>query len=377
MTRNKSILSHNSVLEHLHTFKQVPISIGCTLEDEKKDILIDQEWDICQDTGIIQLRDPLSLELVYKYPHNDAFGTSWDNHFRKFSSFISKYNPKNVLEIGGGSGKLSSLYVKRNPTCHWTMLEPNPQGYDLNPTKNQNIEIIQEWFTNDYKIKQNTDAIVHTHVLEHTYDPIDFLKTIYNKSNQNTKHIFSFPNLLESLKKYWTNCLSFEHTVFLTEEITDIVLQQSGFKILEKQYYEDHSIFYACEKSIPQQVEFPSSIYSTNKLIFLNYLKYHQNDIKNLNKKIEEFDGEVFLFGGHIFSQFLISNGLNTNKTKYILDNSSLKQNNRLYGTSFIVKSPQILKNHKKAAVILRAGTYSKEIKQDIINNINNKVIFF
>ena len=76
MTRNKSILSHNSVLEHLHTFKQVPISIGCTLEDEKKDILIDQEWDICQDTGIIQLRDPLSLELVYKYPHNDAFGTS-------------------------------------------------------------------------------------------------------------------------------------------------------------------------------------------------------------------------------------------------------------------------------------------------------------
>ena len=104
---------------------------------------------------------------------------------------------------------------------------------------------------------------------------------------------------------------------------------------------------------------------------------YFKNDIKNLNKKIEEFDGEVFLFGGHIFSQFLISNGLNTNKTKYILDNSSLKQNNRLYGTSFIVKSPQILKNHKKAAVVLRAGTYSKEIKQDIINNINNKVIFF
>ena len=377
MTRNKSLLSQNSVLEHLHTFKQVPISMGCTPEDQTGDILIDQEWDICQDTGIIQLRDPLSLELVYKYPHNDAFGTSWDNHFSEFSSFISKFNPKKVLEIGGGAGKLSSLHTNNNPSCQWVMLEPNPQGYNLNPSKNKRIKIIKEWFTNGYKVEPNTDAIVHTHVFEHTYDPIDFLKMIHQKSSSNTKHIFSFPNLKESLKKYWTNCLSFEHTAFLTEEITDIILKQSGFKILEKQYYKDHSIFYACEKSAPQDIKFPSSIYSTNKTIFLNYLKHHQKDIEVLNKKIEEFDGEVFLFGGHIFSQFLISNGLNISKTKCILDNSSLKQNNRLYGTSFVVKSPQILKEHKKAAVILRAGTYSNEIKQDIINNINNNIIFF
>ena len=54
-----------------------------------------------------------------------------------------------------------------------------------------------------------------------------------------------------------------------------------------------------------------------------------------------------------------------------------MKQGNRLYGTSFIVESPNILNKYTKPSVILKTASYNEEIKKDIIDNINNKVIFF
>ncbi len=59
-----------------------------------------------------------------------------------------------------------------------------------------------------------------------------------------------------------------------------------------------------------------------------------------------------------------------------ILDNGTGKINKRLYGTNLIVKSPQVLKDHGEALVVLRAGNYNDEIKYDIINNINSNVLF-
>lgn len=41
------------------------------------------------------------------------------------------------------------------------------------------------------------------------------------------------------------------------------------------------------------------------------------------------------------------------------------------YGTKFIIKSPKILANYGKPLVILRAGFYNKEIKNQILKEIN------
>jgi hypothetical protein len=98
--------------------------------------------------------------------------------------------------------------------------------------------------------------------------------------------------------------------------------------------------------------------------------------ILKLNEKIKKIPGDIYLFGGHIFSQFLIINGLSTNRIKNILDNDSKKHNKRLYGTSLKVVSPKILTNLENPTVILKAGIYNSEIKNDIINNINNNVTF-
>ena len=69
----------------------------------------------------------------------------------------------------------------------------------------------------------------------------------------------------------------------------------------------------------------------------------------------------AFLFGAHIFSQYLLSFGLDQSKIHGILDNSTLKIGKRLYGTNLTVFNPKVIAN-EDVGVILKVGSYRNEI---------------
>ena len=64
--RDKSILDVSSELEHLHTFENVPASMACTSQDSSKDVTMNQSWDICKNTGMVQLRELFPLDVGIK-----------------------------------------------------------------------------------------------------------------------------------------------------------------------------------------------------------------------------------------------------------------------------------------------------------------------
>ena len=98
----------------------------------------------------------------------------------------------------------------------------------------------------------------------------------------------------------------------------------------------------------------------------------------DLNEKIDSLSGQhLYLFGAHVFAQYLISFGLKTEKIICLLDNDSNKQGKRLYGTSLQVASPKILRGVTNPVVILKAGVYNDEIKQQILGEINENVDFW
>lgn len=191
--------------------------------------------------------------------------------------------------------------------------------------------------------------------------------------------IFSLPNMQKWLENKFSNCLNFEHTIFLNENLIEYLLYKNKFQIVTKKYFKDHSIFYLTKKDKDQKNIRLNNNYDKNKKLFLDMQEYYKNEVKKLNQLIKETTKEVYLFGAHLFSQNLIYNGLDVSKIKYILDNDSNKQDKRLYGTNLYVKSPKILKNSDNALVILNAGVYNEEIKKDILENINTtiEVIYF
>jgi hypothetical protein len=371
--RNNDIVLGNNDLEDLHTFKNFPVFMGCTEQNPSDDILSDMSWKISKKSGMIQLNPLLPLETIYSFEHGSGtVGKAWDEHHEEFASFISKYKPQNILEIGGLHGILAKKYLLLKE-ANWTIVEPNPTIEETN-----HIKVIKDFFDNNFTSSEKFDAVLHSHVLEHIYDPDEFISHKSSFMNIGNLLFFSIPNLETMLQNKYNNCINFEHTIYFTEPYIEYFLNKYNFELVEKQYFRnDHSIFY-CAKKVDNisPFIFPKDLYHKNKSTFINYINHHSEDVIKINNIINNTNLPVYLFGAHIFSQYLISFGLNTSKIVCILDNDIKKENKRLYGTSLISKNPKILKDISEAIVILRAAGYNEEIKNDILTNINSNIIF-
>ena len=371
--RKNDIIFGTSDLEVLHSIEKFPIFMGCTEEPPETDKFAEQTWVICPRNGTIQLEKLIPLEILYKTQHAGSVGSTWLNHHESFSKFISKYQPRKVLEIGGAHGILAKKTMGKG-NLNWTILEPNPI-----PVEGCNAKFIRGFFDENFKFGNEIDTIIHSHVLEHIYEPNKFMQNIASYLREKQKLIFSIPNMNIMLRKKYTNCINFEHTYFIDEGLADYLVTKNGFKIIDKEYFkDDHSIFYCCEKrELTEVINMKEENYIKNKNIFNDYIDYHNKLVKDINDQLEDKDHkDVFLFGAHIFSQYLLMFGLNTKKIQSILDNDNNKQGKRLYGTDFKVRSPKILKNIKKPVVILKAGAYDNEIMKDILENINPNTKF-
>ena len=86
------------------------------------------------------------------------------------------------------------------------------------------------------------------------------------------------------------------------------------------------------------------------------------------------FNNKVYLFGAHVFSQYLLHSALVDFPIVSILDNDPEKQGKRLYGTNIKVESPLSLSKIDAPVVILRAGVYNKEISCQL-QKINSSIV--
>jgi SAM-dependent methyltransferase len=375
ISRNKSVITQLDNLEHLYTFNDFPVFFGCTNEPEEKDMCADMVWKIDPITGIIQLSELVPLDILYMEQHVDATGPTWDRFNNAFADYVVKNRKGNILEIGGGSGKLAKLVLSKNNDIKYTVIEPNPLFEEKD-----NLKVLKGFFSKEFKnLFDENNTVMFSQVFEHSYDPKEFLDEINEFLPIGGTLVFAYPNLEHWFKNKFTNTINFEHTMLLTDYYVDYFLKITGFEIIEKIEYEKHSHFYTVKKiQNKENIKYPI-LYSKQdhyKKLFTEYIDYYKNLVQQINKQIQNTDSEVFLFGGHIFSQYLIGFGLNTSCITYILDNSPLKQEKRLYGSHLKVKSPKILSNYDNPVVILKAGLYNKEIMEDILTNVNPNTKF-
>ncbi len=372
--RTRCVVSYNNDLEPLYTFKDFPVFMGCTIKPETDDVKADMKWSISRSSGLIQLSSLLPLDVLYPEAHGaGCVGGLWKHHHKAFANFIAGFKPACVFEIGGSHGILAKEYnnIVKTP---WIILEPNPTPIEGTPAR-----FIKGFFDEKFLLAEPFDAVVHSHVFEHIYEPDVFMEHLATFIHEGKYLFFSIPNMRVMLERKYTNCINFEHTTFLAEPYVDYLISQHGFRLVTKEYFmEDHSIFYsAIRDSSVEPFELPNDLYKMNKKLYLDYVSYHKNLIAELNGKMSNVKNPVYLFGAHVFAQYLIAFGLDTARIVSLLDNDANKQGKRLYGTSLMVNSPRILKNAESPVVILKAGVYNNEIKEDIINNINRNAIFW
>jgi SAM-dependent methyltransferase len=373
INRDQSVLNKAESLEHLYTFKDFPVFMGCTDDPIDTDIFGDMIWEI-DSFGLVQLSKLVPMDVLYMHQHMDATGSTWAAYNIALADFIVKNKRGDILEIGGGSGKLAKLILENDKQIKYTVVEPNPVFEEQD-----NLKIVRSFFNRSLKVeKSGIETAVLSQVFEHVYDPLDFLNEVYDFLPFGGTFLFGYPNLEYLFSNKFTNAINFEHTMLMTDYYVDYFLKNAGFKILEKINYQNHSHFYAVEKveSLGQSSVDLIPRYDHYKNMFLEYISYHKKMVNDLNETIAKTDSKIYLFGAHIFSQYLFSFGLDVSKIECILDNSPIKQEKRLYGSSLNVKSPKILSDVKNPVIILKAGLYNIEIMDDILKNINSTAKF-
>ena len=108
--------------------------------------------------------------------------------------------------------------------------------------------------------------------------------------------------------------------------------------------------------------------------MYKNMITFYKQKTLKMNKIfLNKNKNNHFLFGAHVFSQFLLNMGLKENKFKYVLDNSKNKHNKRLYGSNLYVQNPEIIKKIKKPIVLANVGQYQFEIERQL-RRINKNV---
>lgn len=370
--RDRSVITGENNLEPLHTFPNFPVFFGCVDTPADQDVRADMSWAIDPETGVIQLDKLIPLDILYQEQHVDGTGPTWKQYYQDLAAYVASQHPTHVLEIGGGQGELGEIFLENTASTTWTIVEPNPLHEETDRMK-----IIPAFFDEHFQFNGTADAIVFSQLMEHVYDPHAFVKALAQHLQHGERLIFAYPNLKLWLERKYTNALNFEHTMLLTDYFVDYLLVQHGFRITDKRAYKDHSHFYTAERlTTPDQLPTLENKYTEYKRIFTNFIDYHRELVANLNKSINEFDGEVYLFGAHIFAQFLLEFGLQKDRLAGLLDNSSLKQGKRLYGSPLMVNAPESLRDKGRVGIVLKVGIYRDEILEQL-RAINPDIVIF
>lgn len=362
----------NCDLEQVASFEKMPITLNCVSDPSSQNVA-EMIWSECQNCGLVQSNSLVDLSVLYRVDHGaGTIGAIWRSHHKSFARFFLSYcDSGSVLELGGGHCELASLCLDALPALDWTNVDPSPP---LNVPAG--MKYIPGFFPN-VEITQGITCIVHSHVMEHLYNPLSFMEAVAELLDIGGLMIFSVPNIREMVSRNYANALNFEHVYFLTEEVTEYFLGRFGFEIIStEKFLPDHSIFYSVRKVDIVDSSNVTKIKFWQKHTFLEYVDYFQRTASAIDEVVRRSDRVCFLFGAHVFSQMLLSSGLDENLFSGVLDNDKAKQGLYLNGTSLKVDDPSSLGRYRHPLVVVLAGVYTSEIITQI-ESINPKLEVF
>ena len=334
-------------MKTLYKFKKFPVSV-CTQEGplSSKEELIPAE--IVEDSaGLLTFLPYIEPKRIYLSQHNSSVGKTWQNHNDRFAQFVHRSEKESIVDIGGGSGNIYKSYINYNKNIKWKII-------DLNPTlEDKNVINIKGLYAPEYI--QEGETVITSHFLEHLIDLKGFLESLRERKPK--YHIFTLPNFKKYAEANYSATLMFEHPHYLTEQYLSYILSLTGWKIIEKEYYNDHSIFFLTEPTDPIETQ---AILNDSQDI-LNFLKYMQKRVDSI-KHLKD----IYVFGAHFTYYYLINLGIDESQIAAVIDNDPKKQGRRMYGTNTKVIGGQDLPLGAK--VFVEMGPYNEEIKAGLTN---------
>jgi len=345
-----------------HVNLKFPLLPVCVDNTKEEDNFVPFTICLCEDCGLIMLKEVVDPEILYKIFHSDGIGKVWDNHYNSLLNLIKEYHKSGrILEIGAGQGKLIKKLLD-NYISGIEVIDPLYEG------PKDGVVVYNKLFSKDSaeEFKGNFDSIVSSHTLEHFTEFKEYFENSWKSLKPGGFLFTSIPNQESNFAKGYGNQLNFEHPSICTNVHWFYLHYKYGFVIRKVSFYLDHSIQIVAQKT-DNPIDYKVDVKGLSEKI----LEQYTASIKERINKIKQFaksDKENWIFGASNFTQPLFVYGLNEDYFKGVLDNSPLKHNKRLYGTNLICRKPEdvVLPERRDLRIFLNLGQYNQEVFEQL-----------
>jgi hypothetical protein len=307
-----------------------------------------------------------SEEMFEQYLYRSAINKPYIEHCKKMWNYVSKFEPKNIADIGGNDGSLLKAFKE---SCDYSLSLTNVDASSSFKDENEleGIKYIQKYW-GDFSFEKKFDLITSTNVFQHNPDYRKFLKGI--KENLDGIWVLEFPYFLETVKTDQFDQIYHEHVFYWLLKPLHNLFKEYGLKIIDVSLQDIHGGSMRIVSS--NKPEHKENLEKINFFIkqeeefnFSNWGDKINLKIKNDKIFLENLEGSTAAFGAAAKGCIYL-NCVKNGNIKYIIDDTPQKQNLFSPGTGLEIVSREILKTDPPDNILVLAHNFKKYIASSL-----------
>lgn len=302
-------------------------------------------------------------QLFSKYLYSSGVSKPYLTHCRNMWKDISKYSPKNILDIGGNDGTLLSVF-KEEANYELNLTNVDPSETFIEPNKQKGIHYINTYWQN-VALNKKVDTIISTNVFQHTEDIHRFLRAI--KTNLDGIWVLEFPYFLTTVNTNQFDQIYHEHIYYWLVTPLVKLFKEYGLKIIDIKELDIHGgslrIISSNRPEAVENIEVISKYkFLENKKDFGTWSDSITDKINTDRKYIDNLDGNIVLFGAAAKGVVYLNTIGNSNRFNYVIDDTPGKEGKYIPGTSIKVTPRSNLLDLKPDYILILAHNFKDYI---------------
>jgi 2-polyprenyl-3-methyl-5-hydroxy-6-metoxy-1,4-benzoquinol methylase len=337
------------------------------------------EISLTNDEGLISLvRTPELLEnlaKVYELDYNIGYiqeqydiAEPFVADFRKFLfKYISEL-PLNseILEIGCGG----AILLRELKEFGFRTFGVDPSPTAIRAAEKYDLNLIPKFFDPEL-FSETFNLIFHSDVLEHAFNPREFIDEQKSLLEPNGLIVISVPNAEENIEYSDISMAMHQHLQYFTPKSLSKLMQRAGFEILEIRAAEYGGSLYCAARRMDEcEVNLAEADFSESCK-----LPNFKDSIDKFRSSLETAVGEIGFYVPLRAMPYLSAISVDMKNSEYrFFDDTTHWHGHHFDGTSIPIESFQDILNRPPDTIFIMSLTFEKQIKDKIVSQFGDEI---
>ncbi len=337
------------------------------------------EFSLFNDQGLISLvRTPKLLQnltKVYELDYNIGYiQEDYDiaqPFIADFRNFLFKYchvlaPNSEILEIGCGGAIL--LHELKELGFKVSAADPSPTA--IRAASKYGFSLVPKFFSSEL-FSEEFSLIFHSDVLEHAFEPKNFIDEQRKVLKPDGLIIISVPNAQENIEFGDISMAMHQHLQYFTPDSLSRLMQRAGFEILEIRAADYGGSLYCAARKTDLQQSKPDTISSSQAYELPNF----SDAIERFRSALESAGREIGFYVPLRALPYLTAVHANLRNSDYrFFDDTKHWHGNYFDGTNIPIESFQDIIERPPKTIFIMSLTFEKQIKSKIMSHFGDEI---